>query len=68
VVHKIRATNKIYHKIIGTIDNKEKFEAVRLAMATSVWDSMKASESRECRNCHTYHAMDFSKQSRRAAE
>jgi nitrate/TMAO reductase-like tetraheme cytochrome c subunit len=24
--------------------------------------------SRECRNCHSYHAMDFTKQSRRAAE
>ncbi len=37
-------------------------------MAEHVWATMKANDSHECRNCHSYHAMDFKKQSRRAAE
>ncbi|MDP6407512.1 MAG: NapC/NirT family cytochrome c, partial [Alphaproteobacteria bacterium] len=31
-------------------------------MAEHVWDSMRASDSRECRNCHSFEAMDFHKQ------
>lgn len=66
VLRKIQATNELFHKAIGTIDTPEKFEAQRLNMAKSVWASMKASDSRECRNCHTYEAMDTSKQVRPA--
>jgi nitrate/TMAO reductase-like tetraheme cytochrome c subunit len=29
---------------------------------------MKSTDSRECRNCHRYDAMDFHKQSRRSAQ
>jgi len=35
-------------------------------MANRVWDSMKATDSRECRNCHDYDSMDFTYQVRRA--
>lgn len=68
LLRKIRATNELFHKIFGTIDTREKFEAKRLELAENVWASMKASDSRECRNCHSYDAMDFHKQSRRARE
>ena len=68
LVRKVRATNELYHKIAGTIDTPEKFEAKRLQLAENVWRSMKVSDSRECRNCHTYEAMDFHAQSRRARE
>jgi nitrate/TMAO reductase-like tetraheme cytochrome c subunit len=68
LVRKIQATNELYHKILGTIDTPEKFEAQRLALAENVWASMKATNSRECRNCHSYDAMDFHKQSRRGAK
>ncbi len=68
VWRKIQATNELYHKAIGSIDTPKKFEAKRLKLAESVWASMKANNSRECRNCHSYHAMDFKKQSRRARE
>lgn len=64
---KIRATNELYHKILGTISTLEKFEAKKLELAENVWASMVASDSRECRNCHSYAAMDFHKQRRRAA-
>ncbi|KAA3622819.1 MAG: hypothetical protein DWQ08_12320 [Proteobacteria bacterium] len=68
VVRKIKATNELYHKLIGTIGTAEKFEAKRLELAEHVWASMKANDSHECRNCHSYHAMDFENQSRRAKE
>lgn len=65
---KIKATNELYHKVLGSINTPEKYEAKRLELAQNVWRSMKASDSRECRNCHSYEAMDFHKQSRRARE
>ncbi len=64
---KISATTKeLPHKILGTIDTPEKFEARRLQLAEDVWASMKASDSRECRNCHSYTNMELDKQARRA--
>ncbi|MCH7930007.1 MAG: NapC/NirT family cytochrome c [Proteobacteria bacterium] len=65
LVRKIRATNELFHHLIGSIDTPAKFEAARLRMAESVWASMEASDSRECRNCHSFEAMDFDKQQRR---
>ena len=68
ILRKIQASNELYHKIIGSIDTAEKFEAKRLELAEHVWESMRANDSRECRNCHSYEAMDFHKQSRRSQE
>mgnify|MGYP005645706057 FL=1 len=68
LVRKIKASNELYHKVLGTIDTPEKFEAKRLELAEHVWAEMKANDSRECRNCHSYDAMHFDKQSRRSAE
>ena len=53
---------------IDPIDTPEKFEAKRAELAQHVWDGMKANDSRECRNCHGYEAMDFHKQNPRARE
>ena len=68
MMRKIQATNELYHKLVGTIDTPEKFEANRLVMAERVWEAMRATDSRECRNCHSFESMDFHKQERRAAE
>lgn len=68
LVRKIKATNELYHKLVGTIDTREKFEAQRLEMAERVWAEMTANDSRECRNCHDYGTMDFDNQSHRARE
>ncbi|MBF0285589.1 MAG: NapC/NirT family cytochrome c [Magnetococcales bacterium] len=62
IVRKIQASAELYHKAMGSIDTPEKFEAKRLALATKVWNTMKATDSRECRNCHEYQSMDFTKQ------
>lgn len=68
VVRKIQATGELWAKMTGKIDTPEKFEAERWAMANRVWDAMQKTDSRECRNCHSYDAMDFEHQSRRAQE
>jgi len=62
VRRKIASSNEVLHKILGTIDTPEKFEAHRLELATHVWDVMKATNSRECRNCHSEASMDPAKQ------
>ena len=66
VVRKIRATNELFHKMAGSIDTPEKFDAKRLKLARNVWRTMKASDSRECRNCHDFTTMDPEKQQPRA--
>jgi cytochrome c-type protein NapC len=57
VAAKIGATSDLYHEFIGSVNTPEKFEARRMHMAQNQWDKMKASDSRECRNCHTFEAM-----------
>jgi cytochrome c-type protein NapC len=57
LLRKIQASQEIWGKITGIVDTPEKFEARRLVLATSEWERMKASDSRECRNCHSFEAM-----------
>lgn len=66
VVRKIKATNELWHKALGTIDTPEKFEKKRLHLARNVWKTMKETDSRECRNCHDYKSMDYTEQGRRS--
>jgi len=66
VLRKIKATNELFHKVMGSISTPEKFEAKRLKLAQNVWHNMKGSDSRECRNCHDYESMDYARQGRRA--
>ncbi len=64
MIAKIMAAKDVYHEIMGTIDTPEKYEARRLDMAQRVWAKMKASDSRECKSCHSLVHMDFSLQDR----
>jgi len=66
IKRKIQASNELYHKMLGTIDTPEKFEVKRLQLARNVWKAMEETDSRECRNCHDYESMDYTKQQRRA--
>lgn len=68
VKRKIQATNELYHKAVGSIDTREKFEAKRLELAHNVWRAMKETDSRECRNCHNFDSMDYPSQGRRAVK
>ena len=68
MVRKIKASNELWHKMMGSINTPEKFEDKRLYMARKVWESMYATDSRECRNCHDYDSMDYMEQERRAID
>lgn len=58
VVRKVKATNELFHWFAGSIDSREKFVARRPQLAQHVWDLMEASDSRECRNCHSMEVMN----------
>ena len=66
-VAKLMAAKDVWGEITGTIDTREKFEEKRLEMAETVWADMKANDSRGCRTCHSFGAMDFEHQSSEAA-
>ena len=57
LLRKVQAVSDIWHTLAGTVDTREKFEAHRLEMAQREWERMKASDSRECRNCHSFEGM-----------
>ncbi|MBF0371926.1 MAG: NapC/NirT family cytochrome c [Alphaproteobacteria bacterium] len=66
LVAKVMASKDVWHTILGTIDTAEKYEAQRLTMAQRVWTKMEATESRECKGCHDFQAMNLDEQGRRA--
>jgi trimethylamine-N-oxide reductase (cytochrome c), cytochrome c-type subunit TorC len=68
MLRKVYASGELYHAVLGTISTPEKFEAHRLELAKDVWATMAATDSRECRNCHSFGAMDFHKQRPAAVE
>jgi len=68
IVRKVTALRELYHAFISrSIDTREDFEANRLRLARVVWRQMEASGSMECRNCHSFEAMDFHLQGKTAA-
>jgi cytochrome c-type protein NapC len=68
IARKMQASKEVWGKIFGTIDTREKFEAQRLTLAQHEWARLKANNSLECRNCHGFEFMDFTRQSPRAAQ
>ena len=59
---KVMAAKDVWGEIMGTIDTEEKFEAHRWKMANRVWATMEATDSRECRSCHSFDAMNLTEQ------
>lgn len=68
LIRKIQASGEVWGAITGKIDTPEKFNDLRWEMANKVWADMEATDSRECRNCHSYEAMNYELQGRRARE
>ena len=66
MIRKVQASKELWGKMVGTIDTREKFEAKRLELARNEWKRMKASDSRECRNCHSFESMNKDSQKQRA--
>ncbi|ABD79350.1 periplasmic nitrate reductase subunit NapC [Saccharophagus degradans 2-40] len=67
IARKMQASKEVWGKIFGTINTREKFEAKRLELAQHEWARLKANDSLECRNCHNFEYMDFTRQSARAS-
>ena len=67
IIRKIQASNEVLHKVLGSIDTPEKFQAKRYQLAEHEWARMRANNSQECRNCHNFEYMDLTEQGRRAA-
>ena len=67
IVRKIQASNELWHKMLGSIDTPEKFEAKRAKLAQNEWARMKRTDSRECRNCHNFGSFDYAEQGSRSA-
>ena len=69
MIRKIQASKELYgHFISKSIWTREKFEDHRVVLAKNEWRRMKSTDSRECRNCHSFEFMDFTQQENRAAD
>ncbi|MCO4798561.1 MAG: NapC/NirT family cytochrome c [Colwelliaceae bacterium] len=58
IVRKIQASREVLFWLTGKIDTKEKFNEHRFDLAKKVWNDMKTTDSRECRNCHNFESMN----------
>ena len=68
IARKMQASKEVWGKIFGTISTREKFLEKRRELAEHEWARLKANDSLECRNCHGFDFMDFTRQSPRARE
>lgn len=68
IARKMQASKEVWGKVFGTISTREKFQNKRRELAEREWVRLKANDSLECRNCHNFDYMDFTRQSKRAAE
>ena len=68
IARKMQASKEVWGKIFGTIDTREKFLDKRRELAEHEWARFKKNDSLECRNCHQFESMDFTRQSNRGSE
>ncbi|HAT51199.1 MAG: NapC/NirT family cytochrome c [Nitrospirae bacterium] len=57
----------IFHHLLGTYPTRESFEKARWHLAQNVLANMRARDSKECRYCHSFDAMDMEEQDKSAA-
>ena len=68
IARKMQASKEVWGKIFGRINTREKFLNHRLELAKHEWARLEANDSLECRNCHAYQYMDWTRQSLRAVQ
>jgi cytochrome c-type protein NapC len=68
IARKMQASKEVWGHVFGSISTREKFLEHRRTMAEREWARLTANDSLECRNCHSFVSMDFTRQSARAAE
>jgi len=66
IARKIQASKEVWGTVFGTINTREKFLEKRLELASHEWARLSANDSLECRNCHNFQYMDFTRQNLRA--
>lgn len=59
---KALVSTDIVGELAGKLGTKEKYEARRGEMAQKVWKQMLANDSKFCRGCHSFQAMDIQAQ------
>ncbi len=64
MLRKIEASREVWGHLTGLIDTPEKYAAHRPAMRERELARLRATDSRECRNCHRVESMDFAAQER----
>lgn len=57
----------IIPEMLGKLDTAEKYESHRAEMAESVWRQFKKNDSKFCKSCHSFDAMNVEEQERRTA-
>ena len=67
IARKMQASKEVWGHLFGAINTREKFVANRRELAQHEWARLKANDSLECRNCHSFESMDFTKQGDRGA-
>jgi cytochrome c-type protein NapC len=68
IARKMQASKEVWGKIFGTISTRDKFLEKRRELAEHEWIRLKSNDSLECRNCHNFEFMDFTRQGKRAAQ
>lgn len=68
MIRKVQASKELWHKMLGSIDTPEKYNAKRGQLAANEWARMKRNNSQECRNCHHFDYMDFTEQNSRSGQ
>ncbi len=66
IARKMQASKEVWGWVFGTINTREKFLEKRIELAKREWLRLKTNDSLECRNCHDFQFMDFTRQSQRA--
>lgn len=61
IARKMQASREVWAHLIGQIGTREKFLDHRVVLAQREWARFQANGSKECKVCHDYQSMDFSK-------
>jgi nitrate/TMAO reductase-like tetraheme cytochrome c subunit len=59
---KALVSTDLFRELAGKISTREKYEAQRGEMAQKVWKQLLANDSKFCRSCHSFQAMDLQAQ------
>ncbi|MFY1027529.1 pentaheme c-type cytochrome TorC [Actinobacillus seminis] len=62
-IRKVQALKEVYAEMTGKFAGEGEFDKHRLEMAEREWARMSANGSKECKTCHNYQRMDFTKMS-----